>query len=233
MDYEIDSPEKSVTGTFRALADARRRRLLAVVDERSPAGISLSEAASRLADATTSDSGADDRNREIVTSLSHVHVPLLVEEGLIEYDRDADVLATTDHPAYDDPGVRDVLECDSRSTETLDELFDALASERRIVTLGILADQDRSMDVETVAHEVAMHETGGQATDAAVEDVLVDLVHSHRPRLEAAGLIDADEDGLSFEGHPELRDEWLIIVSQSRADGDLEEGDGSVLTQPI
>lgn len=234
MDYDIESTEKSVTGTFRALADARQRRLLAIVRERSPSRISVSEAAARLADdAATSESMTEDDRREVTTSLYHVHVPLLVEEGLLEHDSENDIVAATDHPAYDDPGLRNVLETAADSNEELDALFDALAAERRLVALAVLADRDRSMDLETVAYEIATRETGGQATDDIVDDVLVDLVHVHRPKLEAAGLIASEEDGLSFEGHSDLQDGWLAIGPRSPIDRDLEERGGSVLSQPI
>lgn len=90
--------------SFRALADARRRRLLYLLLEEGET--TLDEAATLLAGWTAVESGAmtgpDDRER-IRVRLHHVDLPLLSEAGLVDYDRERGTLdvATVDEAVAD------------------------------------------------------------------------------------------------------------------------------------
>ncbi len=79
---------------FGALATERRRSVVRCLDEHgSP--LALDVLAELLADAERSATAADPDPTvadEIYTSLYHVHVPKLVDAGIVEYDRQGDTV---------------------------------------------------------------------------------------------------------------------------------------------
>lgn len=88
--------------TLSTLA-ARRRRLLVTVlrDERRP--MPRAELAEELLRRESGGDGVGPRERaRVVASLHHVHLPMLADAGLIDYDRDADRVAYADHPALEE-----------------------------------------------------------------------------------------------------------------------------------
>lgn len=88
---DSDDPDGSTTlppdDAFALLADPRRRRVLAVLDDRRRA--TVEDLANALAD------GADDRAR-LAASLTHGHLPKLADAGVVVYDADAGVVEATD-----------------------------------------------------------------------------------------------------------------------------------------
>ncbi|MFC7240104.1 hypothetical protein ACFQS4_18255 [Saliphagus sp. GCM10025317] len=74
----------------RILANPRRRRLLTTLTERGRDTVDgLAEAIARRE--CLSDDDADDRRRirrDVHVSLVHVHLPMVADQGLVEYDRD-------------------------------------------------------------------------------------------------------------------------------------------------
>lgn len=88
------APRLANSEFYRALASARRRRLLYTLLERGEC--SVGEAATVLTGWDLADSGGmgspDDR-RQVVLSLQHVHLPMLSEAGLVSFDREANAVA--------------------------------------------------------------------------------------------------------------------------------------------
>ena len=88
---------------FEALADARRRTTLSVLTKRyrptTVRSLAHEVASLEASSAHRDDSGTHaDRVR---TSLVYVHVPILSEAGLVEYDASADRVSFAGHPVLD------------------------------------------------------------------------------------------------------------------------------------
>lgn len=92
------------------LGDRRRMNVLASLED-AAAPIALAELARELVDDPTGDSPEDPADctyadartdptaaavQRVATSLYHVHVPQLVDAGVVEYDMDRDLIRPTD-----------------------------------------------------------------------------------------------------------------------------------------
>lgn len=85
------------------------------------------------------------------------------------------------------------------SDEALSGYFGVLSNLHRDAVVGILADEDRSVQLSLLAEWVAA-ETRGVSLDALteqdVERVKVELHHNHLPKLDEAGIVEyAYEEG--------------------------------------
>ena len=82
---------------YRALASARRRRLLSFVIEHADS--TVDELATVLAGWETTETGTmatDEDHDQLRLELMHVHLPLLEDLGLVEYDADTGVVRVDD-----------------------------------------------------------------------------------------------------------------------------------------
>ncbi|UTF53676.1 DUF7344 domain-containing protein [Natronosalvus rutilus] len=83
---------------YRVLANPRQRRLLTTLAERGRDSVDgLVEAVTRRE--CLPDDDAEDRRRvrrDVHVSLVHVHLPMVADHGLIEYDRDEGDVALLD-----------------------------------------------------------------------------------------------------------------------------------------
>lgn len=80
---------------------------------------------------------------------------------------------------------------------SVDELFDVLTEARRRSVLSILEGRRTSMDVEELAHAVAVRENGvdsDRVAETTVHEVHVTLHHVHLPKLDEATLVNYDRD---------------------------------------
>jgi len=221
--------DDAVDGVFASLASGERRRVLEVAMARDPEPASTAELATALAAWRTDEPRTDvtDQAREqAAVSLHHVHLPKLTAAGLLDRVSD-DAVAPADHPAYDDPGVREVIVGDvTADADELDALFKSLADERRRTVLDVLSHQIGSVHTETLARELLARERDTVESDVpvpAVEQCLTRLRHADLPRLSAAGLIDYDADArtVAYEGHPQLSVPWMHSVLHSAFRGSL------------
>ncbi|MCU4742179.1 DUF7344 domain-containing protein [Natronoglomus mannanivorans] len=202
---------------FRCLANGHQRYLLGYVHERSSSGVAKSDLATWHA-ATIHEKAlievTDSEHERARTELHHKHLPMLEEAGLIECDEQGSV-TTTDHPAFEDSSIVDaVTDSETVHDESLDALFDALADSRRRTVLSVLGQQYHPISLETLARDVAARESNTPERDVPqdhVQRVLVRLTHVHLPLLGDTGLVDYDTEAnlVSYEGHPDLRVQWL------------------------
>lgn len=197
---------------FDALADGRRRNVLRILDRISharPAELAThlvaAESDRALRDVTPSET------EQAQVSLTHVHIPKLVEADLVR--KEGEFVVPTAHSAFSDPIVSAILE---RDAPNCDDVFESLASERRRVVLRALYRSDEPMDLSDLAGTVVEVVDGDSSGD--VEDAVVKLHHCNLPKLEAAGLVTYDEatEVVTYEGHP-LLDETLLAAAEDDA----------------
>lgn len=168
----------------------------------------MGEVATELAAAERGiDAGVVDEDtiRSVRVSLVHSHLPKLVDLGLVVWDRDAETVAPTDHPAYEDALVRQLV--DARGAEW-DAILDCVADVRRRQLLRILNRADRALSLVELADEMTARDAGNEENPTAADVVKRNLHHVHLPKLDRADLVDYDRDErtVTYRGHPELPD---------------------------
>jgi len=194
---------------LECLADRRRRRVLEVLLERT--GPMRERELARLLGADenrTTDSVPAEEVRHRRVDLVHARLPALDEVGLVDWDREDGTVATSDHPALDDPAVHRLLD---RRGDGVDEVVASLASERRRVLLRVLRARDEPMTMADLARTVTARAPDQDADADTVERVRASLHHRDLPALDDAGLVEVDpHDGtVSYVGHPLLNGDWL------------------------
>jgi DNA-binding transcriptional ArsR family regulator len=116
----------------------------------------------------------------------------------------------------------------TRRDESLEEIdqarkrvYEALSDARCRRVLSAL-DRDGATSAETLAVTVsadARDVAPDAVSDADVESVLVELYHTHLPRLEVAGLVSRDEDGTvraHLDGHEAVPDVRAFLDTDRR-----------------
>ncbi|WP_049887842.1 DUF7344 domain-containing protein [Natronobacterium gregoryi] len=82
-------------------------------------------------------------------------------------------------------------------TDTVDQAFEVLASERRRLFLEVMQVYGESLTLPDAAEEVAVRETGASVQELSaqcVANVYISLYHDHLPRLVRAGLVEYDQE---------------------------------------
>jgi len=93
-----------------------------------------------------------------------------------------------------DSSLHSAADTSERRRTSSRTLLRAIASERRRITLSVLADASTPIDARTVARRVAdREETGGVTTDR-IEEIHVSLHHIHLPALADVGLAAYDAE---------------------------------------
>ena len=95
---DLTGTDGDVDALFRVLSNGRRRYVLACLRQFATP-MALSDVADEVAtyerDATTAEIPAD-AVRSVHTRLYHVHVPMLADAGLVDYDEKRDAVAPTE-----------------------------------------------------------------------------------------------------------------------------------------
>lgn len=93
------TPERaSIDDLYRALTNPRRRRILLCLEEVT-GSVPLEHLAHQVAALEASASGEEQGAAQRVRmALYHVHLPMLAEVGLIEYDRDTGAVRQKSYP---------------------------------------------------------------------------------------------------------------------------------------
>jgi hypothetical protein len=197
----------------------RRQALLALQDRREP--VDTASLATHVAAAVTGEDLVDvtrgDRDAFHVT-LVHSHLPRLDEVGLVDWNRDEERVTATDHPAFDDPRFRQLLDvtpavgdAEECAAADWDAVLRAIQPTRRRLALATLADADH-LGRRALARRVVAREAGVEPTSVGeddLEDVLVALRHHHLPALQRAGLVSVDGETVRYAGHPDLDQDLL------------------------
>lgn len=196
---------------FRALADERRREILSILRDRA-SSVDVEELAVQLVAAEREKSLFDVTEAEVEelhASLWHVQLPVLEDTDLVDWDDEAETVTTTNHPALEDQKIAAMLVTDAPDW---DDVLDCLTDKHRRIMLTSLYRTEGSMDKIELATEVAEKIRDDGNTQVEDEDVLCDIHHVHLPKLDAADLItyDVDEESITYEGHPDLDEEWLV-----------------------
>lgn len=99
----------------------------------------------------------------------------------------------------DSNGSTGVARSNAPSTEppAADDVFDALADERRRLVLWCLQTYETPMELIEIAEEIVVLETGTEEADGPdvdLETVHTSLYHVHVPKLADAGIVEYDRD---------------------------------------
>jgi DNA-binding transcriptional ArsR family regulator len=204
---------------FACLANSDRRQLLGVLYDQAPHSLTRRDLASHLVHhGTPRNQESNGTVQQALVNLHHTHLPKLEAAGLLDQDMNQGTVTITDHTAFQDTGIVDVISAEANAeSESLDSLFGALADARRRTILDSLSHQFHPIHTETLAREISAKEQGiceSEVPKEEVKQVLGSLNHVHLPKLYNAGLIgyDADEQKVVYEGHSKLRVPWMHSV---------------------
>lgn len=185
---------------LRTLAAWQRRRLLWLIDQRSPfESRTLALRLIALDGETPLPTLADERVRRTRLELRHVHLPKLREAGLI---RPTDEGVTREaHPAWSMPAFLTLVRNDSPAA---DEVISCLAAPERRAVLLALERVDGTLDREALCHE------SRDFMDSTPETTMTParLHHIDLPKLNAADLLayDPERDTIRAREHPLVPD---------------------------
>ena len=122
-DYEDD-----LDGLCSALADSRRRTVLAVLaNQYHPLSTeTLARDVAAREESTTEREVSQERVEAVLTSLVHVHLPLLNDTGLVGYDAETDTVSYEGHPLLrvewlaDETDAVDAVDADDANDPSVD-----------------------------------------------------------------------------------------------------------------
>ncbi|GAB3018158.1 winged helix-turn-helix domain-containing protein [Natronobiforma cellulositropha] len=177
MTHDAADPSTSTQyEVYRALAHHRRRRILALLEERSPPA-RVDDLAARLA------RDAGDTQADVYLEVVHVHLPILQEAGLLEWTRESRTVTSRAHDAFEDPDLEDYRDLVGPDW---DDAIAALAHPVRRAVVSRLDGRTGPLEGRTLAAELA--------EDGDVDRFLTSLHHCHLPVLVDADLVEYDRD---------------------------------------
>lgn len=201
----VGTTPRSNDQLIASIADRTRRRALLALQERLEP-VDTTTLATHVAAAVSGEDLVEvtrgDREAFHV-QLVHSHLPKLDDVGLVDWDRDEDVVSATDHPALDDGRFQDLLDGDA---DDWDAVLRAIQPERRRIALAVLDDAD-GVGRRELARRVVARETGvapADVTEGRLEDALVTFHHRHVPALQRAGLVGVGDETVRYDGHSDL-----------------------------
>lgn len=202
-----DSPQNS---TIRAIAVQARRETLKPILERGPVSEeSLAEYRAAVEHGTHSPDDTQIQSAHL--QLVHLHLPVLADAGLIDWDTESSTVDTTAHPALTDARFRSLLRLDSAG---VDDVLDALSHEYRRIVLAALWAEEAVMSVPTLARKIAHCRDQADPMEAdSIDEIAVVLQHSHLPKLAGSDLLEYDRQAsrVTYTGHPTLEEVLAII----------------------
>lgn len=193
---------------FQGLTSRRRRRILAILVDGTDR-VPVRELANRLAaveEGVAPMNVPDGTTDAVRVDLRHVHLPALANVGLLDWDETDGTVAAADHPAFEDPAFRHLVETRS----DVDDVVACLSSERRRLVLAILQLHDEPVSTAELAEQVAAHEPDPTPD---VADVRVALHHVHLPKLADVGLVEHDTESgtVDYRYHPDVDEAWFAF----------------------
>lgn len=103
---------------FQCLAQRRRRVVLRYLLDSGDRSVTVGELAIAVIDAESPSSSPDPES--VAITLDHVHLPLLADTGLINYERDQGIVTATSRTPHVEPYL-DVVQNVARSDEITGE----------------------------------------------------------------------------------------------------------------
>ena len=210
---------------FAALADDRRRTVLAVLFERDHA-VTVPDLTRFLAARETGHEPSaisDEMYGSVGRTLQHVHLPKLATAGLIDLDDAVVRLAYEPLAIRVAELTREFVEVsdERRNFTPLDDGFEALADERRLAVVAVLQSAERALTLSELADRVASMAMVALSADR----IAVSLDHIHLPLLDDLGIVTYDREAreITFEGLPRACER---LISELRIDGEFD-GEGT------
>ena len=218
-DTRGDRGRARLDALFACLANGDSRRILGFLYDQAPDSLTQRDLASHLVNRPTGhEADADTTVSQALLRVRHTLVPKLDAAGLVVPEPDHGTVALSDHPAFEDRGIVDVISGEEDAdADSLDALFRVLSVGRRRTALDVLSHEFQEIHVETLAREVAATERGVAGQAVPGEDVAAirqTLFHVHLPLMDDAGVVEYDPDArtVAYAGHPALRVPWMHSV---------------------
>ncbi|WP_266082748.1 DUF7344 domain-containing protein [Haladaptatus caseinilyticus] len=177
---------------FSAVGTSQRRSILATLNDED-AAMSEQELALRLAegDQKVPETDVTPEIQTIHTNLNHAQLPLLEDNGFIEWNQEEGTVTTTDHRAFEDPQFERFLEIEH---DEVDDALAGLANKHRRLLLAILRDTQESMSKTALAQKIHQRDNeGSKSTQTATKELVVMLSHVHLPLLSDAEIVEYNE----------------------------------------
>lgn len=191
---------------LECLRAGRRRAVIGTVADRAGA-LTERELAVELAGGT--ERQADDTAvRSTHVDLRHVHLPVLGEAGLVDWDEAVGTVSAGSHPVLTDPRFEALVAVED------DRVIEAVVDERRREILRCLEGRGETQTAD-LAREVAAREETGDPSNGTVAEVSIELHHVHLPKLSAAGLVEFDHDAgtVAAQGCPDCLKASVVAES--------------------
>lgn len=205
----------TLDSVFEALGTASNRQILGLLLVRPYERLYESDLALDLAarryDKPLSEVTSDEQYEQ-ATALQYNNLPRLDDYGLIVRDEDEQAVMLTDHPAYEDSGIRDLLLTENGPEDDVSTVCTALAHKRRRSILAVLGRQHTPISPITLAELVTSLELDTPQDHLRFSDLeqrYLSLFHMHLPRLHDAELIERTSQGVTYQGHPLIQTQWL------------------------
>lgn len=220
------------TTPFDVLADPIRRYLLATLLEDVDSTVDPAAADPVPIDGLATDVASlvhdhpivtDDQVTEVQIELAHSHLPRLESAGIVTREERAgsSYVSPADHPMLEREWVRDLLADPTGGAIDDEAVFErtleAFQVARRHTICTVLARQRGHVPVIDLAAMVVTAEADEERrlTDVSAStarEVAIELVHSHLPALEGAGLTAFDRENRTAAIEPDApqwRADWL------------------------
>lgn len=182
------------------LAVERRRVTLDVLTNRS-APLSLDDLANDVAEREVSDCVATAESvGRVAVSLHHQHLPKLADFGVVDYDPAEQLVRRTTVPESSDGENAMAMSTRAHRDWYLTELSDTdrhrlLAHDRRQAVLELLSGLTPPVELDDLATQLAVHESGGLvSSDEHAASVAIALHHAHLPKMDELGIIEYDPE---------------------------------------
>lgn len=103
-------------------------------------------------------------------------------------------------------------------TDSVSEIFAALAHRRRRYVLYTLQEADTTLSTEELADEIVARERdqpGSEFLTDHTQDIHTDLVHNHLPKLQTTGLIEYDHQigKVTYRDPPRMLETCLDLAA--------------------
>ncbi|MFP9192182.1 DUF7344 domain-containing protein [Natronosalvus vescus] len=182
---------------YQALSHHRRRQILDVVVTCNHS-ITDTELAERVLEGCSS---TDDSIQRLLVDLRHVHLPILDDVGLLEWERANNTLTLTEQ--LSESTLTSLLE----AADALgDEQLALVTHSRRRRVLSTTRERSSPVSISELVDDLLEAEHDGSEaanTPARRRELRLSLAHTHLPRLDDADFLafDPADDTVTFDGH--------------------------------